>query len=96
MQLYTVAGSDKGWHWSQHLVFEAVALVVLVVLAGLFMGLGEKGFIAAIIASPLITLAIFWRSLTGDRKNALSERGRYYCGACWQHFEGDALRRITQ
>jgi hypothetical protein len=95
MQLYATAGSDKGWHWSQHLALEAVALVVLVILAGLFVGLGEKGFIAAIIAAPLITLAIFWRSLT-DRKNALSERGRYYCSACWQHFEGDTLRQITQ
>ena len=96
MQLYSVAGSDKGWHWSQHLAFEGVALVVLAILAGLFMGLGERGFIAAVIAAPLITLAIFWRSLAGNGKNAMAERGRYYCSACWQHFEGDALRQITQ
>jgi hypothetical protein len=96
MRLYTIAGSDKSWHWSQHLAFEGVSLLVLIVLGGFLMGLGEKGFIAVIIAAPLVTVAIFWRALTRDRKNAVSERGRYYCGACSQHFEGDALRQITQ
>ena len=96
MQLYTIAASEDGWHWSQHLAFEGLALIVLVILTGLFVGLGEKGFITAVIAAPIITLAIFWRAITGDRKNAVVERGRYYCSACWQHFEGDALRQITQ
>ena len=96
MQLYTVAGTDKGWHWSQHLAFEGVALLVLVILAWLFMGVGEGGFIAAIIAAPLITLAVFWRGLAGSSKKAMAERGRYYCSECWHYFEGDALRQITQ
>jgi len=96
MELYTITASESGGQWSQHLAFEGVALIVLVVLAGLFMGFGENGFIAAVIAAPIITVAIFWRSFASDRKNAVAERGRYYCSACWQHFEGDALRQITQ
>jgi hypothetical protein len=96
MRLYAVAESERRWHWTQHLGFEAVTFVVVVILAGFLMGLGEKGFIAAIIAAPVVTLAIFWRALTGNRKNAVAERGRYYCSACSQHFEGDDLRQITQ
>ena len=96
MRLYAVADSEKGWHWTQNLAFEGITLVVMVILAGFFMGLGEKGITAAIIAAPFVTLVIFWRSLDGNRKNAVAERGRYYCSACWQHFEGDTLRQITQ
>jgi hypothetical protein len=96
MRLYAVAESETRWHWTQHLGFEAVTFVVMVILAGFLIGLGEKGFKPAIIAAPFVTLAIFWRSLTGNRKNAVAERGRYYCSACSQHFEGDDLRQITQ
>jgi amino acid permease len=96
MRLYTIADSGKGWHWSQHLAFEGVSFVVLVILTGFLISLGEKGFFAALVAAPLLTVAIFWRTLTRDRKSAVAERGRYYCGACSQHFEGDALRQITQ
>ena len=96
MRLYAFADSERDWHWSQYLAIEGVTLVVTVILAGFLMGLGEKGFIAAIIGAPVVTLAIFWRSITGNRKDAVAERGRYYCTACSQHFEGDALRQITQ
>ena len=96
MRLYEVAQSGKGWHWTQSLVFELVTLVVMVVLAGFLMGLGERGFIAAIVAAPLVTLAVFWRWVRGDRKTAIAERGRYFCSTCSHHFEGDALRQITQ
>jgi amino acid permease len=96
MELYTIAGSEKGGDWSSLFAFEGVNLIVLVILAGLLVGLGETGVIAAFIAAPIVALAICWRLLTGDRKSAVAERGRYYCNSCSQHFEGDALRQITQ
>jgi amino acid permease len=96
MQMYTIADGDKGWHWSRHLAFEGVTLLVLIILAGFLMGLGDKGLIAAFIAAPLVTAAVFWRVSRQDRKNMVAERGRYYCRICSQHFEGDALRQITK
>jgi hypothetical protein len=59
MHMYTIADSGKGWDWSQHLGFEVVSLVVLLILVGLLTGLGEKGVITAIIAAPIVTVAIF-------------------------------------
>ncbi len=96
MQLYTIADGARRSHWREHLAFEGVTLLVVVLLAGFLMGLGESGIIAAIILAPLVTVAIFWRAIRGDRRKAIAEYGRYYCGVCVQHFEGDTLRQITQ
>ena len=96
MQMYTIADAEKGWHWPQHLLWEGIGLLVLMVVAGLLAGLGDKGLVTALIVAPLITLGLIWRVTRGDRESAISEHGRYYCKACSQHFEGDQLRQITQ
>ena len=96
MRMYTVADSESGWHWSQHLLWEGIGLVILIVVAGLLAGLGDKGLITALIVAPLITIGLIWKVTRGDRKKAIAANGRYYCKACSQHFQGDELRQITQ
>lgn len=96
MQMYTIAGGEERSYLGQQLAFDAVAFVVLVVLAGVLAGFGASGLTVAIVVAPLITLVLFWRVLARDRADAIAERGRYYCGACWQHFEGNELKQITQ
>jgi len=70
--------------------------MIVIVLAGLLAGLGDKGLITALIVAPLITLGLIWKFTRNDRDKAVAAHGRYYCKACSQHFEGDELRQITQ
>src|SRR2546421_9851196 len=86
MRMYTVAEPESGWHWSQHLLWEGIGLVILIVVAGLLAGLGDKGLMTALIVAPLITLALIWKVTRGDRDKAVAAHGRYYCKACSQHF----------
>jgi hypothetical protein len=94
--MYAIAERESSWDWSQHLLWEGIGLLVLIALAGLLAGLGDKGLITALIVAPVITLGLLWKVNRGDREKASAKYGRYYCEACSQHFEGDELRQITQ
>jgi len=98
MRRYTIADTrEPSWGLGQHLVFEIATLFVAVLLLGLLAGFGDSGLLIAFIAAPIIVGGVLWRLFSrGDRQKEIAEHGRYYCGACWQHFEGDSLRQITQ
>ena len=96
MRMYTIADAENSWHWSEHLLWQGVGIVVLVVVAGVLAGIGDNGLIATFIVAPVITLGLIWKVSRGGRDKAIAARGRYYCNGCSQHFEGDGLRQISQ
>jgi len=96
MRMYTVAQGESSWHWSQHLLWQGIGLLVFMVVAVPLTSLGDNGLITGLIVVPLITGGIAWKFSRGDQQRAIAEHARYYCKACSQHFEGDKLRQISE
>lgn len=69
-----------------------VAFVLLVVLGTMF---GEPGIYIAVAVAAVAMFLIFRKPLHRAKDENIARFGRYYCEKCYNHFEGDSLRRLT-
>jgi hypothetical protein len=74
---------------------EAIFWPIFLIGMTLFAFLRDAAVIAAFIVALAVVLLVFRSTLSRRREEAIAAKGRYVCGSCHHHFEGDALRRLT-
>jgi hypothetical protein len=74
---------------------ELIFWVIAVAVFALTWSLGDISYAIAAIVAILVVQVVFSSSWQRSQRQAAAERGRYYCESCHRHFEGDALRQVT-
>ena len=74
---------------------ELLFWVVAVAVLALTWSLGDVSYAIAAVVAILVVVVVFRCSWQRTQREAVAERGRYYCESCHRHFEGDSLRELT-
>jgi hypothetical protein len=75
---------------------ELIFWLVAVAVFALTWSLGEISYLIAGVVGFVVVVLVFRRYWQESQRQAITERGRYYCESCHHHFEGDALRQLTK
>jgi hypothetical protein len=75
---------------------EIIQCIVVVVLPISFWALGTTGLPLAIAGALIAIVAALWNPYAKAQRRNEDQFGLYYCEACDSHFQGSALRRITE
>jgi hypothetical protein len=75
---------------------EIIQCIVVVVLPILLWALGTTGLPLAIAGALIAIVAALWNPYAKAQRRNEDQFGLYYCEACDSHFQGSALRRITE
>jgi hypothetical protein len=74
---------------------EQLFWIVAVAVFALTWSLGDIGYAIAAVVAILVVVVVFRKSWQRAQREAVAERGKYYCESCHRHFEGDSLRQLT-